>query len=49
MPAHITAVDDVYDALINDRIYMEAWSEEKVFPYLLENKGKMYLSVTMMR
>ena len=37
--ARITAIVDVYDALINKRYYKDAWKQEKVYLYLLEEKG----------
>jgi len=39
LSARIFAVADVYDALISDRPYREAWSRRKALQYLIENKG----------
>ncbi|MDA8408896.1 MAG: HD domain-containing protein [Treponema sp.] len=40
LSARIVAVADVYDALINKRVYKDAWEEEKVFHYLRQEAGK---------
>ncbi len=42
LAARITAIADVYDALINDRVYRKAWPEEKVLSFLEEQKGKKF-------
>ncbi len=33
---------DVFDALINDRIYRKAWSKEKTIEYIKENSGTLF-------
>ncbi len=38
----ITAVADVFDALGSDRVYKEAWEDEKIFEYFKEQKGKQF-------
>lgn len=38
----ITAIADVFDALINDRLYKTAWKEEKIINYFNEQKGKHF-------
>ena len=38
----ITAVADVFDALGSDRVYKEAWEDEKIFDYFKEQKGKQF-------
>lgn len=40
--ARIFAVVDVWDALVNDRIYRPAWSGEKALEYLYEQNGKHF-------
>ena len=40
--ARIFAVVDVWDALISDRPYRQAWSEEKVRDYLRDQSGKLF-------
>ncbi len=40
--ARIAAISDVFDALISDRIYRPAWSDEQVFDLIREQKGKMF-------
>ncbi|HUX42933.1 MAG TPA: HD domain-containing phosphohydrolase [Rectinemataceae bacterium] len=40
LSARIVAVADVYDALINKRVYKDAWEEEKVFHHLRQIAGK---------
>ena len=37
--ARITSLADVYDALSSDRVYKDAWSEEKVLEYIRKNSG----------
>ena len=38
----ITAVADVFDALGSDRVYKEAWDDEKIFNYFKEQRGKQF-------
>jgi len=38
----ITALADVFDALSSDRCYKKAWSDEKVFQFLKDEKGKHF-------
>lgn len=38
----ITALADVFDALGSDRVYKEAWSDEKIFNLFKEEKGKHF-------
>ncbi len=38
----ITSLADVFDALINSRSYKKAWSADKVFEFILENRGTMF-------
>lgn len=40
--ARIVAVADVYDALVSDRPYRKAWTEEKINAYLRDNAGKLF-------
>lgn len=40
--SRITALCDVYDALGQKRAYKEAWSEEDIRTYILENSGTMF-------
>ncbi|MBL8088104.1 MAG: HD-GYP domain-containing protein [Chthonomonas sp.] len=42
LSARIFAVVDVWDALRSDRPYREAWSEERVTSYLIENSGSHF-------
>lgn len=37
--ARITSLADVYDALSSERVYKEAWPEEKVLSYIRQNSG----------
>jgi HD-GYP domain-containing protein (c-di-GMP phosphodiesterase class II) len=39
LAARIFAVVDIYDALLNERVYREAWPEEKVINYLKNAAG----------
>ena len=39
LAARIFAVVDIWDALLNERVYREAWPEEKVFEYLKNAAG----------
>jgi len=38
----ITAIADVLDALGNDRCYKKAWSDEKIFEFFKEQRGKHF-------
>jgi HD-GYP domain-containing protein (c-di-GMP phosphodiesterase class II)/phosphoribosyl 1,2-cyclic phosphodiesterase len=38
----ITALADVFDALGSDRVYKKAWSDEKIFKLLREERGKHF-------
>jgi len=38
----ITAVADVFDALGSDRVYKEAWEDEKIFELFKEERGKHF-------
>ena len=38
----ITALADVFDALGSDRVYKKAWSDEKIFKLLKEERGKHF-------
>ncbi|MCP4139511.1 MAG: HD domain-containing protein [Chloroflexi bacterium] len=40
--ARIFAVADVYDALLSDRPYRKAWSEEKALDYIRAESGKYF-------
>ncbi len=40
--ARITAVADVFDALGSDRVYKEAWCDEKIFEYFHEQREKQF-------
>lgn len=42
LSARIFAVVDVWDALINDRVYRERWPKEEVRSYLQENAGVLF-------
>jgi putative nucleotidyltransferase with HDIG domain len=42
LAARIFAVADVYDALISNRPYRQAWTREQAVDYLLENRGKHF-------
>ncbi|MBC8496070.1 MAG: HD domain-containing protein, partial [Chloroflexi bacterium] len=42
LPARIFAVIDVWDALLSDRPYREAWKKEKVIAYIREQSGKHF-------
>lgn len=39
LPARITAIADVYDALIHERVYKRAWTKEEAFQYMLKDFG----------
>jgi len=38
----ITAIADVFDALGSDRVYKKAWSDEKIFGLLKEERGEHF-------
>lgn len=38
----ITALADVFDALGSDRVYKQAWSDEKIFTLFKEERGKHF-------
>ena len=38
----ITAIADVFDALGSDRVYKEAWEDERIFEYFKEQQGKQF-------
>jgi len=38
----ITAIADVFDALGSDRVYKKAWSNERIFKLLKEERGKHF-------
>lgn len=40
--ARITSLADVYDALSSERVYKEAWPEEKVLEYIRDNSGSHF-------
>ncbi len=40
--ARITTLADVYDALMSDRCYKKAWSEEKTLDYIYNEKGRTF-------
>ena len=42
LAARIFTVVDVFDALTSDRPYRKAWSKEKAFRYILDEKGKSF-------
>lgn len=42
LAARIFAVVDVWDALLNDRPYREAWPREKALEYIEENSNKQF-------
>ncbi len=42
LPARIFAVVDVYDALISNRPYRNAWSPQEAAQYLINNKGILF-------
>lgn len=42
LAARVFAIVDVYDALLSDRPYRRAWSEEEAQAYLLEQKGQHF-------
>lgn len=42
LAARITAIVDVYDALIHERCYKEAWPEDKALQLIKDNAGKEF-------
>jgi len=42
LAARITAVADVYDALVTDRVYRKAWPHEKAVAYIRQNAGSHF-------
>jgi len=40
--ARITALADVFDALGSDRVYKKAWSDDRIFSLLREERGKHF-------
>ncbi len=42
LPARIFAIVDVYDALISDRSYRKAWSEDEALKHIREQSGKHF-------
>lgn len=42
LPARIFAVVDVWDALLSDRPYRNAWTKDQVIQYLKEQSGKQF-------
>ncbi len=38
----ITAIADVFDALGSDRVYKEAWEDERIFDYFKEQREKQF-------
>lgn len=42
LPARIFAIVDVWDALLSDRPYRKAWTEEKVMEYIHQLSGKQF-------
>jgi response regulator RpfG family c-di-GMP phosphodiesterase len=38
----ITAIADVFDALGSERVYKKAWSDEKIFAFLKEEREKQF-------
>lgn len=40
--SRILALADVLDALLNERVYRDAWSEDSAFAYIEENAGKKF-------
>ncbi len=38
----ITALADVFDALGSDRVYKQAWEDEKIFAFFKEERGKHF-------
>ncbi|HEX7433511.1 MAG TPA: HD-GYP domain-containing protein, partial [Anaerolineaceae bacterium] len=42
LPGRIFSITDVWDALVNDRPYRLAWTEEKAVQYIREQSGKFF-------
>ena len=42
LPARIFTVIDIWDALLSDRPYRSAWSQEKVLEYIQMQRGKIF-------
>lgn len=42
LTGRITALADVYDALISKRVYKDTWQEEDVLKYIQEQSGKQF-------
>lgn len=42
LPARIVHLVDVYDALVNSRVYKPAWTQEEALGHIRENSGKMF-------
>ncbi len=42
LPARITALADVYDALISSRVYKDAWPEEAVVEEIVKGRGTQF-------
>jgi response regulator RpfG family c-di-GMP phosphodiesterase len=42
LSARIVALADVYDALISNRVYKDAWEEEKTLYYIKNESGKHF-------
>ena len=40
--ARITCLVDVYDALINRRVYKRPWAEEEVLAYIHNETGRLF-------
>ena len=40
--ARLTAIVDVYDALLSPRSYKKAWEEDEAFDYIVSNKGSHF-------
>ncbi len=39
LAARIMALADIYDALVNERVYKKSWSHEDAMAYIVSNKG----------
>ena len=42
LPARIVALVDVFDALMNKRVYKDAWGVDDVLSYIEENAGTQF-------
>lgn len=40
--ARVVTIADVYDALVSERVYKRAWSEDEANAYLLDQRGKFF-------